>query len=240
VGGRRGTTESGRIDGEGFVAALVCEQLPCGGFLSELAAMKTSHAFRVALIAMVAAGVTGSARAELAGGAVAAVPVSETAPTLKLPDFKTASVADLAGIASQALSGLGQVATSAPGLLEKVTAVKTALSAGQASQALTALAGLGAAAKNIPGAAALADTATQLVSAWALKQGFDAAKISGVLGALQKKDLSALTSKATSLLAKDGVTDDQQGLLKGVLNAYGIDASKAAGAAGALKGFFGN
>lgn len=200
--------------------------------------MKTSHAFRVALIAMIAAGVTGGARAEVAGGALA--PVSETAPALKLPDFKTASVADLSALASQALSGLGQVAGSAPGLLEKVNAVKSALSAGQASQALTALAGLGAAAKNIPGAAALAETATQVVSAWALKQGFDAAKISGVLGALQKKDLSALTSKATGLLGKGGITDDQQGLLKGVLNAYGIDASKAAGAAGALKGIFGN
>lgn len=191
-------------------------------------------------MAMVAAGVTGGARAESAGGVVAATPVSEPVPALKLPDFKTASVADLSALASQALSGLGQVAGSAPGLLEKVNAVKSALGAGQASQALTALAGLGAAAKNIPGAAALADTATQVVSAWALKQGFDAAKISGVLGALQKKDLSALTSKATGLLSKGEVTADQQGLLKGVLNAYGIDASKAAGAAGALKGIFGN
>jgi hypothetical protein len=198
--------------------------------------MKTSRAFRVALIAMVAAGVTGVAQAELTGGSA----VSEPVPALKIPDFKTASVADLSALASQALSGLGQAANSAPGLLEKVTAVKTALSAGQASQALAALGGLGAAAKNFPGASALAETATQAVSAWALKQGFDAAKISGVLGALQKKDLTALTSKATALLGKGGVTDEQQGLLKGVLSAYGIDTSKAAGAAGMLKGFWGN
>lgn len=203
--------------------------------------MKTSHAFRVALMAVVAAGFSGGARAEATGGLAALKPVADAAATaLQIPDFKTASVADLSALASQALSGLGSAANSTPALLEKVNAVKAALSAGQASQALTALSGLGAAAKKIPGASALADTATQVVSAWALKQGFDAAKISGVLGALQKKDLSALTSQATGLLSKGGLTGDQQGLLKGVLGAHGIDASKAAGAAGALKGFLGN
>lgn len=170
-----------------------------------------------------------------AGGAAAAV-----ASALSIPDFKTASVADLATVASQALGGLSTAASSAPGLLEKAKAVQAALSGGKALDAVTALAGLSDAAKAVPGATKLAETAKQVVSAWALKQGFDSTKISGVLGALQKKDLSSLASKAAGLLNKGGLTGDQQGLLNGVLGAYGVDASKAAGAASAVKGLLGN
>ncbi len=177
----------------------------------------------------------------MAPALVAVKKASEAVVTsLQVPDFQTASVEDLAGVATQALSSLGQVASSAPTVVEKVNAVRTALASGQASQALSSLAGLSAAAKSVPGGAAIAETATQVVSAWALKQGFDVAKISGVLGALQKKDYAALASQATSVLSKGGLTGDQQGLLKGVLNAYGIDATKAAGAVSAVKGLLGN
>ncbi|MET0263163.1 MAG: hypothetical protein ABW223_09715 [Rariglobus sp.] len=160
--------------------------------------------------------------------------------SLNIPDFQTATVEDISEVASQALTSLSRVVSSTPAVVEKVTAVKTALEAGEASNALTALTGLSAAAKNIPGAANLTETAKQLVSAWALKQGFDTAKISGVLGALQKKDYAALASQATSVLSKGGLTGDQQGLIQGVLNAYGIDATKAAGAFNAVKGLMGN
>lgn len=160
--------------------------------------------------------------------------------SLQIPDFQTASVEDLSSVATQALSGLGQAASSSPSVVAQVNAVKTAVTAGQAGQALSSLAGLTAAAKSIPGAANIAESATQVVSAWALKQGFDVSKISGVLGALQKKDYTSLASQAAGLLGKGGLTGDQKGLLNGVLNAYGIDASKAAGAVNSLKGLMGN
>ncbi|MBC8040165.1 MAG: hypothetical protein H7Y06_06460 [Opitutaceae bacterium] len=227
--------------------------------------MKTSNSLLVVLGVVCVAGLAGCGKSEPAASAPAA-PVAEAlaapktpessvmAPalaavkraseavvtSLQVPDFQTATVEDLSDVATQALSGLGQVASSAPTVVEKVNAIKTALASGQASQALSSLAGLSAAAKSIPGAANIAETATQVVSAWALKQGFDVAKISGVLGALQKKDYAALASQATSVLSKGGLTGDQKGLLNGVLGAYGIDATKAAGAVSSLKGLMGN
>lgn len=183
-----------------------------------------------------------AAESSLAAPALAAVKKASDAvvASLQIPDFQTATVAELSEVASQALGSLGQAAGSVPAITEKVNAIKTALASGQASQALSSLAGLSAAAKKIPGAANIAETATQVVSAWALKQGFDVEKISGVLGALQKKDYAALASQATSVLSKGGLTGDQKGLLNGVLNAYGIDAAKAAGAVSSLKGLLGN
>lgn len=183
-----------------------------------------------------------AAESSLAAPALAAVKKASDAvvASLQIPDFQTATVAELSEVASQALGSLGQAAGSVPAITEKVNAIKTALASGQASQALSSLAGLSAAAKKIPGAANIAETATQVVSAWALKQGFDVEKISGVLGALQKKDYAALASQATSVLSKGGLTGDQKGLLNGVLNAYGIDTAKAAGAVSSLKGLLGN
>lgn len=166
--------------------------------------------------------------------------LTAAAAALKIPDFQTASVADLSSVALQALTSLGQTTGNAsPTVKEKIDAVKTALAGNQAGEALSSLAGLTAAVKGIPGAEGLAGSVTQLVSAWSLKQGFDVAKISGVLGALQKQDYAALASQGASVLSKGGITGDQKALLNGVLNAYGIDATKAAGAAGALKGMFG-
>lgn len=199
--------------------------------------MKTSKSLWLAagLVCAVVPSAVVKAETPAANGAAGAV-----ASALSIPDFKTASVADLASVASQALGGLSSAAGSAPALLEKVKVVQAALSGGKALDAVTALAGLSEAAKAVPGAAKLAETAKQVVSAWALKQGFDATKISGVLGALQKKDLGSLASKAAGLLNKGGLTGDQTGLLNGVLGAYGVDASKAAGAASAVKGLLGN
>ena len=167
--------------------------------------------------------------------------VMETMAALQIPNFQTASATDLSTVASQALTGLSKTtAGSSPAIANAVASVQSALTAGKAMDALSSLTGLNAAAKGVPGATGLADSATQLVSAWALKQGFDTAKISGVLGALQKKDYAALASQGASVLSKGGLTGDQQGLLKGVLGAYGIDATKAAGAVNAVKGLLGN
>ena len=162
------------------------------------------------------------------------------AATVTVPDLQTTSVSQLSAVASQALTALEEMTSkSSPALTEKINAVKAALAGNQASAALSSLAGLNKAAKGTPGAEGMASKATQVVSAWALKQGFDLAKISGVLGALQKPDYAALATQATSVLSKGDLTHDQKGLLNGVLNAYGIDASKAAGAANAIKGLFG-
>lgn len=170
---------------------------------------------------------------------IAKTPAAPVTTKVTIPDFQTVSVEKLSSVASQVLTNLGATAgATSPELAEKVNAVQAALVANQAVTALSSLTGLNEAVKGIPGGEALAGTATQLVSAWALKQGFDAAKISGVLGALQKKDYAALASQATGLLAKGGLTGEQKGILNGVLGAYGIDATKAAGAVDAVKGLF--
>ncbi len=167
-------------------------------------------------------------------------PAAKVAAPVTVPDLQTTSVSQLSAVASQALTALGEMTSkSSPALTEKINAVKAALAGNQASAALSSLAGLTKAAKGTPGAEGMAGKATQVVSAWALKQGFDLAKISGVLGALQKPDYAALASQGASVLSKGDLTHDQKGLLNGVLNAYGIDPTKAAGAANAIKGLFG-
>ena len=181
-------------------------------------------------------------RAAAVAPTVASVPAPETAvlaTPVKVPDLQTASVKRLGELATRALTNLG-VATAAtsPALSEQVNAVKTSMAANDAKAALASLGGVNQAVKGNAGAEGMAASVTQLVSAWALKQGFDVAKISGVLGALQKQDYAALATQASGVMAQGGVTGEQQDLLKGVLNAYGIDATKAAGAVGTVKGLF--
>jgi hypothetical protein len=199
-------------------------------------AMKLSNSFCL-MVCAISLAATGKS-APVTTPVVPPVPPAASA-AVTIPDFQTASVSQLSTIATQVLTSLGQTAAKSPAIADKVSALKTALAGNQASAALSSLAGLSAAAKGVPGAEGLAGSATQLVSAWALKQGFDLAKISGVLGALQKPDFAALASQGASVLSKGGLTGDQQGLVKGVMNAYGIDTTKAAGAASALKGLFG-
>lgn len=158
---------------------------------------------------------------------------------LKIPNFKTASVAELSTVAIQSLSGLQDAAKSSPAVVQEIGVAKSALSAGDALGALKSLSSLNDAVKRIPGASGLLDTSKQLVSAWALKQGFDTSKISGVLGALQSGDLGQIAAQSLPLLSKGGISSEQSGLLKGVLNTFGIDSGAAAGAAGAVKGLFG-
>lgn len=164
----------------------------------------------------------------------------ESLANFKLPDFQTASAQQLSGLATQALTQWEQaVEKPSPAVTTEVESVKTALAQEKPAAALASLTKLGDYAKSIPGGEALLQTSKQLVSAWALKQGFDVAKISGVLGALQKGDYAALASQAATLLAKGGVSTEQKGILDGVLGNFGIDATQASGAVNAVKGLFG-
>jgi hypothetical protein len=158
----------------------------------------------------------------------------------KMPDFQSASVEQLASTATQVLTGLGEFGgKTSPTILSQVEAVKTSLSAGKALDALSKLKQLGETVKAIPGAEALLTVSKQVVSAWALKQGFDPAKISGALGSLQKGDWVGLAGQAASLLGKGGVSGEQKSLLDGVLGNFGLSAGTASSAAGALKGLLG-
>ena len=163
----------------------------------------------------------------------------ESLANFKLPDFQTASTQQLSGLAAQALTQWAQ-AIEKPGAAAptEVESVKTALAQEKPAAALASLTKLGDYAKAIPGGEALLQSSKQLVSAWALKQGFDVAKISGVLGALQKGDYAALATQAATLLAKGGVSTEQKGILDGVLGTFGIDATQASGAVNAVKGLW--
>ena len=164
----------------------------------------------------------------------------ESLANFKLPDFQTASAQQLSGLATQALTQWVQaIEKPGPAATTEVESVKTALAQEKPAAALASLTKLGDYAKAIPGGEALLQSSKQLVSAWALKQGFDVAKVSGVLGALQKGDYAALATQAAALLAKGGVSTEQKGILDGVLGAFGIDAAQAGGAVNAVKGLFG-
>jgi len=171
------------------------------------------------------------------------VPVAAAAfdwANFKMPDLQSASVAQLGTVAGAVLSGLGDKAGAAsPGVLAQVAEVKNAIAGGKALEALASLSKLGNTVKAIPGAQPLLLASKQLVSAWALKQGFDVNKISGVLGSLQKGDMVGLAAQAASLLGKGGVSGEQKGLLDGVLGNFGVNPGAAAAATGALKGLLG-
>jgi hypothetical protein len=81
------------------------------------------------------------------------------------------------------------------------------------------------------------DTAKLRVRGWALKQGFDPAKIGPSLSTLQQRDYAALASQAATLAGTGGLTEQQQRLLNGVLMNYGIDA-KFEEVLGKVKGLF--
>lgn len=160
--------------------------------------------------------------------------------TLKLPDFQTTSANQLAELASQALTQWHQTVESpAPTLTSTVDALKASLSGNEALNALSSLTKLGDYAKAIPGGEALLQSSKKLVTAWALKQGFDAANIAGALGAIQRGDYAGLAAQAASLFAKGGVNREQKSLLDGVLGAFGLDAGEASGAVNAVRGLLG-
>ena len=84
----------------------------------------------------------------------------------------------------------------------------------------------------------ITNTTKAMVSAWALKQGFDAAIIAPVLGALQTGDLGQLAAQGVKLAGVAELSDQQVQILNGVLSNYGIDA-KAGEVLNSVKGLFG-
>lgn len=159
---------------------------------------------------------------------------------LQLPDFTATTSAQLSALASQTLTQWAQaIETPTAAVTTEIEAVKSALGAEQPLAALASLTKLGDYAKSIPGGEALLQSSKQLVGAWALKQGFDPARISGALGALQKGDYAGLATQAAALFAKGGVSSEQKGILDGVLGSFGLDATQAGAAVNAVKGLLG-
>lgn len=155
---------------------------------------------------------------------------------LKVPDLKSTSVSDLASKSSATLTNLAAVAgSSQPEVATQVEALQSSMKSNKTVEALAQMKQLAASAQAIPGAQQAIAGAKQMVSAWALKQGFDTAKISPVLGALQSGDLTGLASQVSTLLGAGGLSDQQKALLNGLLSTYGID-SKANELLGKLKG----
>ena len=144
---------------------------------------------------------------------------------LKVPDLKSTSVSQLASTSADTLSNIAALAgPSQPEVAKQVDAVQSSLNSNDVVDALAQIKQLAASAQAIPGAQQAVEGAKQMVSAWALKQGFDTAKISPVLGALQSGDLTGLASQVSTLLGAGGLTDQQKTLLNGVLDTYGINA----------------
>lgn len=144
---------------------------------------------------------------------------------VEVPDLKSASsekLVEVSGVALTQLAALG--GPKQPDLAREAEAVKLALSGNDALGALGKLQSLASYVQQIPGAPILLEAAKQTVSAWALKQGFDTARISPVLSALQARDYAALASQAAMLAGKGGLTPEQKALVNGVLQTYGIDA----------------
>lgn len=139
----------------------------------------------------------------------------------KLPDLSATSGADLASMSTKSLTNLAE---AHPEVAKEADAVKESISANKATDALSRLSPLAESAKSIPGAPVVIEGVKKMVSAWALKQGFDTAMIAPVLGALQSGDYAALATQGATLLGSGGVTDQQKGLLNGVMGAFGIEA----------------
>lgn len=139
----------------------------------------------------------------------------------KLPDLSATSGADLASMSTASLTNL---AAAHPEAAKEAEAVKESISANKATDALSRLGPLAESVKSIPGASVAIDGIKKMVSAWALKQGFDTAKITPLLGALQSGDYAGLATQGATLLGGGGVTDQQKGLLNGVMGAFGIES----------------
>jgi hypothetical protein len=157
----------------------------------------------------------------------------------KMPDLTGISADKLGQLSAAALTNLaGMAGAESPGLMSQLNGLKSSLSAKDPIQALGQLKEWAAMAQQIPGAAAGIEATKGMVSAWALKQGFDAQIINPVLSALQAGDLGRLAAQAAKLSGTMELTDQQVQILNGVLSNYGIDA-KAGEVLNSVKGLFG-
>lgn len=161
-------------------------------------------------------------------------------PQIQVPNLKESSVGDLWKIALQALGGLGSLAEQAsPKTGRLINSTKQAIQSNDTLGALKSLSSIAEAVKGIPGVVGILGTSQQLVSAWALKQGFSPTIISGVMSALQTRDVADLGVEVTQLLSNGRLNPEQTTLLKGVLTPFGINNANAGSAMGKVKGLFG-
>jgi hypothetical protein len=185
-----------------------------------------------------AAPAASSAQVETAPAVVQIGSVSDRPIEISIPNFSQTSADQLAQLGAQSLSNLALLdGVKSTGVSDQISSLQSSLNSDQAVDALTKLKQLSASAQSIPGAPLVIETTKQLVSAWALKQGFDTSTIAPVLAALQQKDYAALASRAAVLAAKGGLSAEQKQVVNGVLSNYGIEANVDQ-ALDAVKGLF--
>lgn len=156
-----------------------------------------------------------------------------------VPNLVEVSPDKLASVSSDALSQLGQMAAASDvDLSSQLTALKASLTKENAMAALDQLPAIINAAKQIPGADAAIASTQQMVTGWALKQGFDPATINPMLASLQAADFGRLAAQASSLIGTGDLTDQQVQLINGVLASYGMD-TKATEVINSVKGLLG-
>ena len=157
---------------------------------------------------------------------------------ITIPNLSQSSADQLAQLGAQSLSNLSFLSGgNSNGIADQISSLKSSLDGNQAVDALAKLKQLSDVAQSLPGAPLIIESSKQLVSAWALKQGFDTSTITPVLTALQNKDYASLASQAAILAGTGGLTDQQKQIVNGVLANYGIDA-KVDQALDAVKGLF--
>lgn len=165
--------------------------------------------------------------------------VASLVPELKLPDLRAAATTELAAVGTRALNDLTKLATeSAPAAVGQVEVVKAALEGGRVLDTLSGMASLSKMFESVPGASSLTQLARQSLGAWAVKLGFEEGQATALLAALQKGDASGLIAPMRSLIS-GGVSPEQQALLGGVLQNFGLDPALVAGATGGLQRLMG-
>ena len=201
--------------------------------------MKTYKSLVVVVGVLFSAGLLQAQLGSADFGGAAALLKSDDAG-LKIPDLKSASVADLSQTALKALDSLGPlIANASPTAGKLLDSARQAIATKDVKGALGALSSMADAVKGIPGVSGLLATSQQLVGAWALKQGFEPDQINGVLGALQTLDIAEIGVQATQLVTKGKLTDEQSTLLKSVINVVGAKIGPADEALSKVKGMFG-
>jgi hypothetical protein len=156
----------------------------------------------------------------------------------QVPNLMEVSPDKLAAVSSDALSQLGQMAASSNvDMSGQLDALKAALTKENAMAALDQLPAIISAAQQIPGADAAIASTQQMITGWALKQGFDPATINPMLASLQAADFGRLAAQASTLMGTGDLTDQQINLINGVLANYGVDA-QATEVINSVKGLF--
>lgn len=127
---------------------------------------------------------------------------------IKMPDLAGISADQLGQLSIAALTNLaGMADAESPGMMSQLSGLKSSLSSKDPIEALGQLKEWAVMAQQIPGAAAGIEATKGMVSAWALKQGFDPSLINPVLSALQAGDLGRLAAQAAKLSGTVDLSD---------------------------------